>query len=91
MSAHPTIAVVIREIDGEPMMDATGIALMFGITPDEIPVGEPFSRELLQQGRRRAGEAKAHTGQSDFESVLTYWARKDHEAGLRIVDAGGDL
>lgn len=88
MTARETITVRIRDINGEPMLDATGMGLMFGVKPEEIPTG-PFPAELIQQGRRRAGEAKAHTGRSDFESVVRYWARADHGADLEIVYEGG--
>lgn len=86
-----TITVTIKNIDGEPMVDAEGMALMFGVDPAAaraLPVvngGSHIPREWIKRGRRRAREAMAHNGSGAMLDALEYWARKDHGAALTVV------
>ena len=41
--------------------------------------------EWMRAGRQRSKEAQAHTGRTGLESVLGYWAMKDHGARLEIT------
>jgi hypothetical protein len=85
------ITITIREITGEPMMCASDMALLFGVTLADVhalPFADGVSlipREWIQRGRRRTREAAAHTGSDDLLDVLTYWARADHGADLVVV------
>lgn len=83
--------ITINELDGEPMLDAAGMALMFGVTAADVQALKFFNGasripdEWVRRGRRRTREAAAHIGSSDFHDVLAYWAQRDHNAELRVV------
>lgn len=85
-----TYTIEIRTVCGEPMLDARAVALLVGVRPEDVtalPVvngAMRLPRHWLQQGRRRTREAAAHTGSSAFEDVLSYWARRDHNAELEV-------
>lgn len=86
-----TITIRIAEIAGEPMLDPQGMSLMFGVSISDVhalPMVDGSSRipqEWVKRGRRRAGEAKAHTGSNEFHDFLEYWARQDHNASLEVI------
>lgn len=86
-----TYTIRLTEVDGEPMLDAAGMALMFGVAIEDVhhlPFAggaSPIPREWLQRGRRRTREAAAHIGSAEFHDVLAYWARRDHGAELEVV------
>jgi hypothetical protein len=40
-------------VDGEPMMDAAGVARILGVQPHQIDPGAPMPAEWIDQGRRR--------------------------------------
>jgi hypothetical protein len=91
VSTQPTLIVRITEHGGEPMLDAIAMSLLFGVELADIhalpglPGGSPIPREWIQRGRRRAAEARAHTGSSGLLDSRGYWARKDHGAELAVV------
>lgn len=86
------IVVTIRWMDGEPLLDAEGMALLYGATADEIrshmtsddhdPTKLPL--ELRKQGRRRAREAMAHTSIDSVQSALEYWADREYDSDIQI-------
>jgi hypothetical protein len=86
-----TITVHVTDVNGEPMIDSTGPALMFGVATADVSAlpmtngTSPIPREWIKRGRRRAGEAKAHTGSDAMLDSLRYWAHKDHGAELEVV------
>ncbi|ELR85686.1 MULTISPECIES: hypothetical protein [Mycobacterium] len=83
------IAVIV---DGEPMISATGLSLLLGVPVDEITAHRQANgtthlpAEWLKAGRRRRGEAASHTGKNEMVAALWYWARKDHNARLEVID-----
>lgn len=93
-SANPQLILTVKVIDGEPMIDKTGMSLLFGVAEELVTAltangPAPIPDEWIRNGKRRAKEAAAHTGSNDMVSSLTYWARKDRGAELRIVYDGG--
>lgn len=86
-----TYTIEINQVGDEPMLCSNALALMFGVPRADVsalPVtnGQArIPREWLQRGRRRTREAAAHTGSAEFDDVLRYWARRDHNAELRVV------
>lgn len=86
-----TITITIKEVNGEPMLDAASMALMFGVHVADVEAlifldgAARIPDAWLQQGRRRTREAAAHIGSAEFHDVLAYWARKDHGAELEVV------
>jgi hypothetical protein len=92
------LTLIVKVIDGEPMIDATVMSLLFGVDEQLINALSrrdtangytPIPMEWIRNGKRRAKEAAAHTGNNDVVSALTYWARKDRGALLQIVYDGG--
>jgi hypothetical protein len=83
-----TTTCQITVIDGEPMLDATTMSLLFGVDPDTVTAtlrADPkVPYEWIQAGRRRAREAMARTGSNSLIDALTYWARHDLGTDLRI-------
>ena len=83
-----------RTINGEPMMSADAMALLFGIDAKTIRYQLALSGvvppEWLRAGRRRASEAAAATGSRDVFDVLRYWARRDLGAEIVFTDAWSD-
>jgi hypothetical protein len=95
MTAQP-ITVRIAEHDGEAMLDAQCMALLFGVELADIHAlpsvngATPLPKEWIRRGRRRAREAQAHTGSDAMLDGLRYWAARDHGAELTVVyDRGG--
>jgi hypothetical protein len=79
-------------IDGEPMLSADALSLLFGIDADLITAHSkrstvdgrtPFPAASLQAGRRRTSEAAAAVGSRDLFDVLNYWAQRDR--GMTVV------
>lgn len=85
------ITVLFTVQAGEPMLDGSAMALLFGVEVEAVralPMVDGASRiprEWVKRGRRRAGEAKAHTGSDELLENLRYWAHKDHGAELEVV------
>lgn len=72
--------------DGEPMISAKGMAVLFGLPLDEIHeasrragTSEQFliPADWMRRGRLRAKEAQAATGETDMLSGLKYWFNKE--------------
>jgi hypothetical protein len=91
--------IVLTElVDGEPMVSADGMALLFGISVELVRAhsakvtcggSTPIPDAWLKAGRRRAREAMAATGCEDMCSSLTYWAQKDFGVDvLHLADGG---
>lgn len=86
-----TLTVEIRDVDTEPLLDNNCMALLFGVTLEDInalPASDGvihIPREWVQRGRRRSNEAQAHTGSDFILDILNYWAQKDHNAVLEVA------
>jgi hypothetical protein len=78
--------IVLTELhNGEPMVSADGMALLFGVSVDKVRgIGGAIPPLWIKAGRRRAREAMAATGRDDMCSALAYWARMD--LGVEAVD-----
>lgn len=85
-----TLTVTVRQIDGEPMLDAQCMSLAFGVDIAEIkalPIVDGqmrIPREWARRGKQRAKEAMAH-GSDGMLNCLRYWARRDHDAELQVM------
>ncbi|AYE95362.1 hypothetical protein C0J29_11740 [Mycobacterium paragordonae] len=85
-----TFTITLREVDGEPMMDALAMALAFGVdvaAVKALPIVDGrmrLPREWARRGKQRAKEAMAH-GSDGMLDCLRYWARRDHDAELQVV------
>lgn len=82
-----------RTVNGEPMMSADALALLFGLDAKRVrdymtinAGGIAFPSEWLRAGRRRASEAAAATGSRDVFDVLAFWARRDLGAEIVFTD-----
>lgn len=70
---------------GEPLIAPAGMALLLGIPAADIRAHarehgnspEALPKEWAQQGRRRAAEARAATGDDSMLSALIYFATRD--------------
>lgn len=78
---------------GEPAMSAEGLALLFGVSVDELRAkaipGELDTRkwipaEWFRAGRRRSGEAMAHGNSGALFDAVQYWAAKEHGAKVEF-------
>lgn len=78
--------VRVSIIDGVQMMCVSGVSLMLGITPDQIHRDGPMQPEWIEQAQLRADEAHEATGTRGLIEALAYWARKDYDAELRLVE-----
>lgn len=84
---NSTYTVTISDLDtGDPKMDANGVALLYGVTPEEVRAiaPGPLPPEWIKRSVRRAKEAQAH-GHTDLDEIFAYWARKDHDAELELL------
>lgn len=72
--------------DGEMMLSATGMALLFGLSLEEVneaarractEEGWLIPAEWMRRGRLRSKEAQAATGDEDLHSVLIYWLGRE--------------
>lgn len=89
--------ILIETIDGEPMLSADALSLLFGVPTENITkfskehstaAGTVFPHTWLQAGRRRAREAAAATGENDIFTALTYWAARDRDAIVITNEVG---
>jgi hypothetical protein len=86
--------IVLTElVNGEPMVSADGMALLFGISVELVRAHSakasygdrtPIPEAWIKSGGRRAREAMATTGRDDMCAALAYWARRD--LGVDAVD-----
>lgn len=86
-----------RTVNGEPMMSATAIGLLFGIDADTVEHHMKthivkgalrFPPEWVKAGKRRSKEAAAATGSNDVFDILAYWAKRDLGAEIVFTDDG---
>ena len=86
---------IIVRLAADDRIDADGLALLFGKDVGEVralPVVDgvvQIPREWMEEGRRRSSEAMAATGSKVAVDALRYWARRDHNAELAVVDVTG--
>lgn len=74
-----------RYIDGEPVLSAAGMAVLLGVTEEQMRTlaathGTDVAHipaEWVKAGRRRAKEYQAATGRDDMLGALEYWAEKE--------------
>lgn len=85
-----TITTEIRNVDTEPMLDAQAMALLFGVSVQDVlalPLqngASPIPNEWVRRGKRRAKEAMAHAGSDFILDILAFWAQRDHGADLKV-------
>lgn len=86
---------LIRDVDGEPMLSSDALSLLFGVGADLIKACSlkrtrdgytSFPEAWLKAGRRRAKEAAAATGENDLFTILSYWAKRDRDAVIVLVE-----
>lgn len=86
-----------RNVNGEPMMSAAAISLLFGIDADTVEkymtaniIGGAlrFPPEWIKAGKRRSKEAAAATGSNDMFDILAYYARRGLGAEIVCSDSG---
>ena len=78
-------------VTGEPMLSADGMALLFGVPADEIRAHarehgngpDALPDAWARQGRRRAAEARAATGDDSMHAALMYYAQQTGEGADR--------
>lgn len=89
-----SLIIRVRKIDGEILIDSQAMALLFGVDAELISAhskrktvtgATKFPSAWIQQGRRRAREAMAHTGSEAMLDSLRYWAQRDYGAELEVV------
>lgn len=93
MTTNPasTITTEIHTIEGEYMLDAQAMALLFGVGIEAVQAlpmtagALHLPREWERRGRRRVSEAQAHTGSDFILDILQFWAQRDHGADLNVV------
>lgn len=83
MNIYP---ITVTTINGKQMCGVEGVALMLGVPADQIDINEPMPPEWLEQAKTRADEAAEHTGSRDLFDAWAYWARKDHDAEIQLVE-----
>lgn len=74
-----------RIVDGEPMVSPKGVALLMGVTEDQVRAVSIFRGadvanlppEWVKAGLRRRKEYEAATGRTDMIGALEYWAAKE--------------
>ncbi|MFX1757253.1 hypothetical protein [Rhodococcus sp. As11] len=74
-----------RHIDGEPVVSAKGLALLLGVSEDQVRALAQFRGtgvdalppEWVKAGLRRAKEYQAATGHDDMLGALEYWAARE--------------
>ncbi|OBK82135.1 hypothetical protein A5649_09780 [Mycolicibacter heraklionensis] len=86
-----------RDIDGDPMLSAAALSLLFGVDEELVNAHSkrstvnnrtPMPTAWIRAGRRRTSEAAAATGSRDLLDVLAYWARRDRGAEIVFTDGG---
>lgn len=78
--------IPVTTVDGQQMCGVEGVALMIGVPADQIDPNAPMPPEWLEQAKIRADEAAEHTGSRDLFDAWAYWARKDHQAEIQLVE-----
>lgn len=78
--------ITVTTVDGQQMCGVEGVALMLGVPADQIDPGAQLPHEWMEVARQRADEAAEATGSRDLIDAWAYWARKDHDAEIRLVE-----
>lgn len=78
--------ITVTTINGQQMCGVEAVALMLGVPADQIDPGADMPPEWLEQAKTRADEAAEHTGSRDLIDAWAYWARKDHDAEIQLVE-----
>ena len=78
--------ISVHTINGQQMCGVEGVALMIGVPADQIDPNAPMPPEWLEQAATRADEAAEATGTRDLFDAWAYWARKDFDAEIRLVE-----
>lgn len=96
MAAVRRLRLVAEHMDGRPEMTTWGAAVLFGTTTAELgkwvdlggdaAAADKLPAWLMEQGRRRSGEAQATTGNATLTVLLTHWAIRDFGAGVLGFD-----
>lgn len=98
MTDKPTI--LITEHNGQDVMSADALALLWGVPPDEIAAYmkhhiindmTAFPAEWLKAGKRRVKEASAAVGTNQLLEILEYWAARDLDAIIVPIDDDGEV
>jgi len=95
MTTNHQPTVLITEVNGQDVMSADALALLWGIPADDITaymqthvIDElvDFPLEWLKAGKRRVKEASAAVGTNQLLDVLAYWAARDRDADIVLID-----
>lgn len=101
MTNNPEPTVLITEHNGQDVMSADALSLLFGVPADDITEYMKthiiddmtvFPSAWLKAGKRRVKEASAAIGTNQLLEILEYWAHRDLDAVLVLIDddaAGG--
>jgi hypothetical protein len=81
-----TYPITVSTINGQQMCGVEGVALMIGVPADQIDPNAPMPPEWMEQAKIRADEAAEATGTRDLFDAWAYWARKDFDAEIRLVE-----
>ncbi|MEZ7240779.1 hypothetical protein QYS60_23775 [Rhodococcus sp. GXMU-t2271] len=76
-----------RYIDGEPTLSAAGMALLLGVTEEQMRAQAERSgtgiaalpEAWVKAGNRRRKEYEAATGRTDMLGALAYWQAQKQE------------
>jgi len=85
-----------RVVDGEPVLGAAGMSLLFGVAVSEVEQLRVVHGTThlpvtwVVRGKRRAKEAKRWGSTDSMLSGLAYWAAKDLDAQI-VEDAYGTV
>ena len=84
---NDTANELYRYIDGEPMLSAAGMALLLGVTEEQMRAQAERSgtgiaalpESWVKAGNRRRKEYEAATGRTDMLGALEYWQAHGQE------------
>jgi hypothetical protein len=103
-----TLVVHLTRRDNDITLPSELLAILLGVPLEECQHLEPqsitygsydaFPSKLAKDGKRRAREAYAHTGDENVWSAIGYWAAKEYGLTVKITiddersnqDQGGD-
>jgi hypothetical protein len=91
VSANTITIKVKQQHDGDVLIDAQCMALLFGVEVDAVRAlpseggSSVIPRLWVKRGTRRAKEAQANTGSTAMLDGLRYWARHDYDADLEVL------
>jgi hypothetical protein len=79
--------VTVRMIGGETMVDAAGVALLFGVPEASVRAlgeGQSLPEIWVAAGKRRADEARRH-GYHEVMDELQFWLARDYPGSHLVV------